>query len=151
VPCFATPAVPLRRSLTERGTQYCGSPDPHVDELYLAVENSDQTRTKVKSPQTQGIGERCPKTVLPECYRIAFRKKISPSLADLQAACDRGLKEYHAGRPHPGRWCDGKTPRQPFVDPRPLAKEKVCAAYGYRTRKRNLTTRTKITLCQIKY
>jgi hypothetical protein len=31
-------------------------------------------------------------------------------------------------RPHQGRWCDGKTPMQPFIDSIPPAKEKMIAA-----------------------
>ena len=92
------------------------------------MENIDPTRTKVKSPQTKGIGERFHKTVLTEFYRIAFRKKISPTLADLQADLDRWLKEYKEERPHQGRWCYGKTPMQTFLDTMSLAKEKVLAA-----------------------
>jgi hypothetical protein len=46
VPFFATPEVPLSRVLIDRGTAYCGSPDSHEYELYLAVENIDQSRTK---------------------------------------------------------------------------------------------------------
>jgi len=44
--------------LTDRGTEYCGVPDHHEYELYLAVENIDHTRTKARSPQTNGICER---------------------------------------------------------------------------------------------
>jgi hypothetical protein len=39
----------------------------------------------VKSPQTNGIGERFHKTMLNEFYRITFRKKIYTTLAALQA------------------------------------------------------------------
>jgi hypothetical protein len=42
--------------------------------FYLAVEDIDHTRTKTKSPQTNGICERFHKTVLNEFYRVAFRK-----------------------------------------------------------------------------
>jgi hypothetical protein len=42
------------RVLTDRGTEYCGVPDHHEYELYLAVENIDHTRTKARSPQTTG-------------------------------------------------------------------------------------------------
>jgi len=76
VPFFDTHEVPLSRILTERGTEYCGSPDTHEYDLYLAVENIDHTRTKVSSPQTNGIVERFHKTMLKEFYRITFRKKI---------------------------------------------------------------------------
>jgi len=128
VPFFDAHEVPLNRVLTDRGTEYCGSPDTHPYELYLAVENIDHTRTKVKSPQTNGIVERFHKTVLTEFYRIAFRKKIYLSVADLQADLEGWLREYNEERPHQGRWCYGKTPMQTFVDTIPLAKEKLLAA-----------------------
>jgi transposase InsO family protein len=114
--------------LTDRGTEYCGSPDPHEYELYLAVENIDPTRTQVKSPQTKGIGERFHKTALNEFYRITFRQKIYTTLVDLQADLDQWLKEYNEERPHQGRWCYGRTPLQTFLDTIPLAKEKLLAA-----------------------
>jgi len=52
------------------------TPEHHDYELYLAVEDIDHTRTKTKSPQTNGICERFHRTVLDEFYRVAFRKKI---------------------------------------------------------------------------
>lgn len=128
VPFFEDHQIPLCRMLTDRGTEYCGSPERHEYELYLAVENIDHTRTKVKSPQTNGICERFHKTVLNEFYRIVFRKKIYPSLEELQADLELWLKEYNEERPHQGRWCYGKTPTQTFVDTLPLAKEKLLAA-----------------------
>jgi transposase InsO family protein len=128
VPFFEDQEIPLCRVLTDRGTEYCGSPERHEYELYLAVENIDHTRTKVKSPQTNGICERFHKTVLNEFYRIVFRKKIYPSLEELQADLEMWLREYNEERPHQGRWCYGKTPMQTFVDTLPLAKEKLLAA-----------------------
>jgi transposase InsO family protein len=53
------------------GTEYCGWPESHDYELYLAIENIDHTRTKVKGPHTNGICERFHKTVLEEFYRMA--------------------------------------------------------------------------------
>ena len=38
-----------------RRREYCGSPERHEYELYLAVEDIDHTRTKTKSPQTNDI------------------------------------------------------------------------------------------------
>lgn len=52
VPFFEEQDVPLQRMLTDRGTEYCGNPEHHEYELYLAIEDIDHTRTKVKSPQT---------------------------------------------------------------------------------------------------
>jgi transposase InsO family protein len=127
VPFFEAHEVRLSRVLTDRGTEYCGT-DRHEYELYLAVEDIDHTRTKVKSPQTNGICERFHKTVLNEFYRVAFRKKIDRTLDELQADLDAWLKLYNEQRPHQGRWCYGKTPTQTFIDSIPLAKEKMIAA-----------------------
>jgi transposase InsO family protein len=76
IPFFYEHQVPLNRLLADRGTEYCGAPERHPYELYLAVENIDHTRTKTKSPQTNGICERFHRTVLDEFFRVAFRKKI---------------------------------------------------------------------------
>ena len=88
VPFFDEKEVPLSRVLTDRGTEYCGNPEHHDYELYLAVEDIDHSRTKTKSPQTNGICERFHKTVLDEFYRVAFRKKLYASIEDLQNDLD---------------------------------------------------------------
>jgi transposase InsO family protein len=128
VPFFDEKEVRLSRVLTDRGTEYCGNPEHHDYELYLAVEDIDHSRTKTKSPQTNGIAERFHKTVLDEFYRIAFRKKLYASIADLQDDLDFWIKSYNEERPHQGRWCFGKTPLQTFLDAIPIAKEKMIAA-----------------------
>ena len=127
LPFFDEHEIVLSRVLTDRGTEYCGT-DGHEYELYLAVEDIDHTRTKAKTPQTNGICERYHKTVLNEFYRVAFRKKIYRSLDELQTDLDSWLKLYNEDRPHQGRWCYGKTPMQTFIDSIPLAKEKMIAA-----------------------
>ena len=104
IPFFDEHQIPLGRVLTDRGTEYCGAPERHEYELYLAVENIDHTRTKVNSPQTSGIVERFHKTVLNELHRVAFRRKIySGSIQQLQTDLDVWLKEYNELRPHQGR------------------------------------------------
>ena len=118
----------LSRVLTDRGTEYGGNPERHEYELYLALEDVDHSRTKTKSPQTNGIVERFHKTVLDEFYRVAFRKRIYGSIAELQADLDEWIRSYNEDRPHQGRWCFGKTPKQTFLDAIPLAKEKMIAA-----------------------
>ena len=128
LPFFEEHGLPLLRVLTDRGTEYCGHPERHEYELYLAVENIDHTRTKTKSPQTNGICERFHKTVLNEFYRVMFRKKLYRSLEELQADLDAWLREYNEQRPHQGRWCYGKTPMQTFLDSLALAREKIVAA-----------------------
>src|SRR5262249_52889668 len=44
--------------LTDRGSDFCGNPERHEYELYLAVEDIDHSRTKTKSPQTNGTSTR---------------------------------------------------------------------------------------------
>ena len=127
VPFFDEHDIPLSRILTDRGTEYCGVADRHPFELYLAVENIDHTRSRVKRPQTNGICERFHKTVLNEFYRVAFRKKYYRTLDEIQQDLDTWIVEYNTSRPHQGRWCYGKTPMQTFVDSVPLAKEKLIA------------------------
>jgi transposase InsO family protein len=128
LPFYEGHGIPLLRILTDRGTEYCGAPERHEYELYLAVSDIDHTRTKTKSPQTNGICERFQKTVLNEFYRVAFRKKLYTSLEQLQADLDAWLEEYNERRPHQGRWCFGKTPMQTFLDSVPLAQEKILVA-----------------------
>ena len=128
IPFFDEQGVKLQRVLTDRGTEYCGNPEHHEYELYLAVEDIDHSRTKTKSPQTNGIVERFHKTMLNEFYRIAFRKKLYASIAELEADLDQWLDEFNRSRPHQGRWCFGKTPMQTFLDAKPIAEEKMIAA-----------------------
>ena len=128
VPFYDSHEVKLCRVLTDRGTEYCGNPQHHEYELYLAVEDVDHSRTKTKSPQTNGIVERFHKTVLDEFYRVAFRKTIYGSIAELQADLDSWVRTYNEERPHQGRWCFGKTPMHTFLDAVPIAREKLIAA-----------------------
>ena len=114
--------------LTDRGTEYCGSAQSHEYELYLALEDIDHSRTKARSPQTNGICERFHKTVLHEFYQVAFRKRVYGGIGQLQTDLDAWIADYNERRPHQGRWCYGKTPMQTFLDTTPLAKEKILTA-----------------------
>ncbi len=125
LPMFEPHDLPLLRVLTDRGTEYCGSREHHEYQLYLAVEDIDHTKTKARSPQTNGICERFHKTVLQEFYQVAFRKKVYHRLEELQQDLDAWLTQYNEQRPHSGKHCYGKTPRQTLIDSLPLAKEKL--------------------------
>ncbi len=128
VPFFEEHEIKLLRVLTDRGSEYCGNAERHEYQLYLALEDIDHTRTKARSPQTNGICERFHKTILDDFYRIAFRKKIYRTLDELQTDLDAWLTYYNEQRTHQGRWCYGKTPMQTFIDTLPVAKEKRLAA-----------------------
>ena len=124
IPFYEAHDVPLQRILTDRGTEYCGTHDRHEYELYLAVENIDHTRTKTRSPQTNGIVERFHKTMLDEFYRVAFRRRVYDSVDALQQDLDAWITDYNEVRTHQGRYCFGKTPRQTFLDASQLAHDK---------------------------
>src|ERR1700748_894366 len=115
LPFFEEHEIRVSRVLTDRGTEYCGQPQSHPYELYLAVENIDHTRTKARSPQTNGICERFNKTILQEFYQVALRRKLYRSIGEFQADLDAWMREYNTVRTHQGRWCFGKTPMQTFV------------------------------------
>jgi transposase InsO family protein len=58
--------------------------------VYLDIENIEHTRTKTKSPQTNGICERLHQTIQNEFYASAFlqRRKLYYSLEQLQEDVD---------------------------------------------------------------
>ena len=85
IPWYEEQGVPLLRILTDRGSEYCGNREHHEYELYLDIEGIDHTKTKTKSPQTNGICERFHQTIQNEFYATAFRRKLYHSLEELQA------------------------------------------------------------------
>jgi Winged helix-turn helix/Integrase core domain len=124
LPWFSEQGVPLLRILTDRGTEYCGRVEEHAFQLFLAVEDIDHSKTKARSPQTNGICERFHRTMKEEFYDITFRKKLYHSLEALQQDADNWLEKYNGLRPHSGKHCYGKTPLQTFNETKPLALEK---------------------------
>ncbi len=125
IPFFEEQDVPLLRILTDRGTEFCGSPEHHEFELYLALEQIDHTKTKARSPQTNGICERFHKTILQEFYQIAFRKKLYESIEQLQQDVDAWLDHYNNQRPHSRRYFFGKTPMQTFLEGKKIVEQKM--------------------------
>jgi transposase InsO family protein len=125
LPFYEAKGVPLLRVLTDRGTEYCGKHDEHPYQLYLAINDIDHTKTRVKSPQTNGICERFHKTVLNEFYQVAFRKKLYTTLEELQADLDTWIADYNEKRTHQGKMCCGRTPMETFDNGIPIAKQKL--------------------------
>lgn len=124
LPFYASQDLPVLRILTDRGTEFCGRVDQHDYQLYLAINNIDHTRTKVKSPQTNGICERFHKTVLQEFYQVTFRKKLYHDLDSLQTDLDNWLHYYNNERTHQGKMCCGRTPMQTLLDGKNIWMEK---------------------------
>jgi transposase InsO family protein len=92
--------------------------------LFLAVNEIEHTKTKARSPQTNGICERFHKTILQEFYQVAFRKKLYTSLDQLQADLDQWLEYYNNERTHQGKMCNGRTPMQTLIDAKEVTQQK---------------------------
>lgn len=130
LPFFEMHELRLLRVLTDRGTEYCGAREHHEYQLYLSIEDVDHTKTKARSPQTNGICERFHRTIQDEFYRIAFRKKVYESIEQLQTDLDEWMQDYNQNRTHTGKYCYGKTPMQTFIDSIYMAKEKLIENTG---------------------
>lgn len=125
LPFFEEHALPMLRILTDRGTEYCGRPEHHDYQLYLAVNDIEHTKTKVRSPQTNGICERFHKTILQEFYQITFRKKIYTDINTLQDDLDEWINFYNTERTHQGKMCCGRTPIATLEEGKQIWKEKL--------------------------
>lgn len=125
VPFFEEYGMGILRMLTDRGTEYCGKVERHDYQLYLAINDIEHTKTKARSPRTNGICERFHKTILQEFYQVAFRKKIYETLDELQKDLDDWLYFYNHQRTHQGKMCCGRTPMQTFIDGKKIWQEKV--------------------------
>lgn len=124
LPFFEKHNVPVLRVLTDRGTEFCGSLDKHPYELYLQLNEIEHTKTKVKSPQTNGICERFHQTVLNEFYRVFFRKKLYRDIETLQSDLDEYMNRYNTERTHQGKRCQGRTPMETFFEGKKLYNDK---------------------------
>ena len=127
LPFFIENKLPLLRILTDRGTEYCGKVERHDYQLYLAVNDIDHTKTKARSPQTNGICERFHKTVLQEFYQVTFRKKLYSNLEELQKDLDEWIEYFNNERTHQGKMCYGRTPIETLDDGKSLWEEKLIA------------------------
>lgn len=124
LPFFEEHGVPLLRILTDRGSEYCGNREEHEYQLYLDLESIEHSKTKAKSPQTNGICERFHQTIQNEFYASAFRRKLYSNLEELQLDVDTWVESYNAERTHSGKYCYGKTPLQTFFESAKLALDK---------------------------
>ena len=84
LPCFEGKELPMLRIVTDRSSEYGGKVENHDDELYLAINDIEHAKTKIKHPKINGICERFHKTILQEFYQVTFRKRIYTDLDTLQ-------------------------------------------------------------------
>lgn len=125
LPFFTEQQIPMLRILTDRGTEYCGKPEHHDYQLYLAMNDIEHTKTKAQSPQTNGICERFHKTILQEFYQVTFRKYLYQTMEQLQHDLDDWLAYYNHERTHQGKMCSGRTPMETFKDGKLICQSKL--------------------------
>lgn len=124
LPFFEEKELPMLRILTDRGTEYCGKAEHHDYQLYMALNDIEHTKTKVRHPQTNGICERFHKTILQEFYQVTFRKKLYGDMKELQRDLDIWMDYYNNDRTHQGKMCCGRTPMETLIDGKQIWKEK---------------------------
>ena len=130
LPFFDQQGLRLLRTLTDRGTEYCGNLSAHPYQLFLHLNDIEHSRTKARHPQTNGCTERLNQTILDEFYRVELRKKIYRSLEDLQADLDHFMNRYNEDRTNQGKYCQGRTPMETFIDGLEKVKDYVSENEG---------------------
>jgi transposase InsO family protein len=116
LPFFDEQGIAVLRMLSDNGPEYCGRRDEHAYQLFLQLNEIEHTRIKVRHPQTNGAVERLNQTIQEEFYKVAFRKKLYRSLEEIQADLDEFMTWYNNERTNQGRYCQGRTPRQTFIE-----------------------------------
>jgi transposase InsO family protein len=125
LPFFDKEGISVLRVLTDRGSEYCGRVETHPYELYLHLNGIEHTKTKTRSPQTNGAVERLNQTIENEFYQVSFRKKLYRTLEEIQADLDEFMDYYNKERTNQGRYCQGRTPYQTFIDSLSLYEQYV--------------------------
>ena len=115
LPFFDKNGMRLLRTLTDRGTEYCGKLEQHPYQLFLHLNEIEHTRTKARHPQTNGCTERLNQIILDEFYKVAFRKKLYTSMEEIQGDLDEFMKRYNEERTNQGKYCRGRTPMETFT------------------------------------
>lgn len=111
--------------MTDRGSEYCGRFDKHDFQLFLAINDIDHTKTKVKSPHANGILGPLHKTILQEFCQITFCKKLRESNDELLDNLDDRIHHDNHVRTHQGKMCCARTPIKLMVDGKEFRREKV--------------------------
>jgi len=115
LPFYKEHGLTVQAILTDNGPEFCGTQN-HPFELYLALNDIEHRRTKVRTPRTNGFIERFNRTVLNEFFRIAFRENYYETVEALQADLDQWLIHYNTERPHSGYRNRGKRPLDTVLD-----------------------------------
>lgn len=109
LPFYAQHELPVGAVPTDNGREFCGT-ERHPYGLYLALNDIEHRKTRVRSPRTNGFVERFHGTVLEEFFRPAMHRQLYESVEALQADLDAWLVHYNRERPHLGHRNQGRRP-----------------------------------------
>lgn len=109
LPFYADHNLTVQAVLTDNGREFCGT-DTHPYELYLALNDIEHRRTRVRTPRTNGFVERFQRTVLEEFFVQTLRTNFYETVEALQADLDAWLRFYNIERPHQGYRNMGRRP-----------------------------------------
>ena len=109
LPFYRQLDLPVGAVLTDNGREFCGT-ERHPYELYLALNDIEHRKTKVRTPRTNGFVERFNGTVLEEFFRPAMHQNLYASVDALQTDLDAWLHHYNRERPHLGYRNQGRRP-----------------------------------------
>ena len=82
----------------------------------MHLNDIEHTRTRVRTPRTNGAVEKLNQIIQEEFYSIAFRKKLYTDLEELQNDLDEYIKSYNFERTNQGKRCQGRTPYETFSE-----------------------------------
>ncbi len=109
LPFYRQYDLPIGAVLTDNGREFCGT-EHHPYELYLALNEIEHRRTRVRTPRTNGFVERFNGTVLDEFFRSTMRETFYRDVDSLQVDLDAWLHHYNHERPHLGYRNQGRRP-----------------------------------------
>ena len=115
--------------LTDRGSEYCGNPERHEYELYLAIEDIDHSSDQDQEPANgMEFASASTRPCWTSSTASAFRKKLYRT--DRRAAgrpgptaCSRSRGGPHP--PGPMALRQERSTPQTFLDSLPMAREKL--------------------------
>jgi hypothetical protein len=107
VPHFRKAGWPVKRVLTDRGSEFKGAFDMACQKLGIR-----HTRTKPRHAFTNGFVERLQQTILHDHWRVEFRRRYFTKLRQLEASLQSYLRFYNHERAHHGYRTRGRTPAQ---------------------------------------
>jgi transposase InsO family protein len=107
VPHFRKAGFPVKRVLTDRGSEFKGAFDEACQTRGIR-----HTRTKPRHAFTNGFVERFQQTILHDHWRVEFRRRYFTKLRHLDASLQSYLRFYNHERAHHGYRTQGRTPAQ---------------------------------------